>query len=56
MDTVSQSETSMMGKCKIVKAKDWGGVNPVGLYCNYYTGGKHGKLMSDNLWRREKND
>jgi len=53
LDTVSQNDTSMIGKCKIVKAKDWGGVNPVGLYCNYYTGGKHGKIMSDNLWRRE---
>lgn len=53
LDTVSQGDTKMMGKCKIVKAKDWGEVNPVGLYCNYYTGGRHGKIMSDNLWRRE---
>lgn len=53
MDAVSQGEKSMVGKCKIVKAKDWEGVNPVGLYVSYYTGGKHGKIFSDNLWRRE---
>jgi Bifunctional DNA primase/polymerase, N-terminal len=55
MDIVKQDEKSMMGKCKIIKAKDWKEVdyNPAGLYCNYYTGGKHGKLISDNLWRRE---
>jgi hypothetical protein len=53
LDTVKQEDTRMMGKCKIVKAKDWSEVNPVGLYCNYYTGGKHGKIMSDNVWRRE---
>jgi len=56
LDTVSQGDISMLGKCKIVKAKDWGDVNPVGLYCNYYTGGKHGKIMSDNLWRRDKSN
>jgi hypothetical protein len=53
LDTVKQEDTRMMGRCKIVKAKDWGEVNPVGLSCNYYTGGKHGKIMSDNVWRRE---
>jgi|GEM_PF-1586284 len=55
LDIISQGEKSMVGKCKIVKAKDWGDINPVGLYCSYYTGGKHGKIMSDNLWRRETN-
>jgi hypothetical protein len=53
MDTVSQGEKSMIGRCKIIKAKDWEDINPVGFYCSYYTGGKHGKLLSDNLWRRD---
>lgn len=56
LDVVSQGETSMMGKCKIVKAKDWGELNPVGLFCNYYTGGKHGRIMSDNKWMRGPNE
>jgi hypothetical protein len=53
LDTVKQEDTRMIGKCKIVKAKDWDEVNPVGLYCNYYTGGRHGKIISDNLWKRD---
>ena len=53
LDTVNQEDTRMIGKCKIFKAKDWNDVNPVGLYCNYYTGGKHGKIISDNVWRRD---
>ena len=53
LDTVNQEDTRMIGKCKIFKAKDWSDVNPVGLYCNYYTGGKHGKIISDNVWRRD---
>jgi hypothetical protein len=53
LDTIKQEDTRMMGRCKIVKSKDWGEMNPVGLCCNYYTGGKHGKIMSDNVWRRD---
>jgi hypothetical protein len=53
LDAVEQKEKSMIGRCKIVKAKDWEKVNPVNMVCNYYTSGKHGKIFSDNLWRRE---
>jgi len=53
LDTTGQTDASMLGICKVFKAKDWDGVNPVGLSCNYYTGGKHGKIISDNKWTRD---
>lgn len=56
MDTIHQDDLRMDGRCKVIKAKDWEARNPVGLYCNYYTSGKHGRIFSNNVWTREKND
>jgi hypothetical protein len=55
LDRKYQSEKSMHGTAKIVKAKDWqkDDVNPSGLHCEYHTGGKHGKLFMDGEWKRK---
>jgi hypothetical protein len=54
LDTKYQSGKSMHGMAKIVKCKDWKNidVNPSGLYCEYHTGGMHGKLFLDGEWKR----
>ena len=52
LDTKYQSAKAMHGEAKIVKCKDWVDNNPVGLHCEYYTGGKHGKLFLDGEWKR----
>lgn len=54
LDTKYQSGKSMHGIAKIVKCKDWKSieVNPSGLYCEYHTGGKHGKLFLDEDWKQ----
>ncbi len=56
LDVKKDTETTMYGRCKIVKAKDWVQSNPVGLYCDYHTGGKHGKLFLDGKWQRMQNE
>jgi hypothetical protein len=52
LDTKYQSAKAMHGEAEIVKCKDWVDSNPVGLYCEYHTGGKHGELLIDGEWRR----
>jgi len=52
LDVKKQMQKTMYGICKVVKAKDWVDINPVHLYCNYHTGGKHGKLFMDGDWQR----
>jgi len=52
LDTKYQSAKAMHGEAKIVKCKDWVDNNPIGLYCEYYTGGEHGKLFLDGEWKR----
>ena len=56
LDTKHQSGKSMHGIAKIIKCKDWKSieVNPSGLYCEYHTGGKHGKLFLDGEWKQAK--
>lgn len=55
LDKVEEQRTSLRGKAEIIKCKDWEEVNPVGMFCEYRTGGKHGKLFMDGEWKRKKN-
>ena len=52
LDTKSQDAKAMRGKAQIIKAKDWAESNPVGMFCEYHTGGKHGKLFLDGEWKQ----
>jgi len=52
LDEKYHSEEGTHGIAKIIVCKNWENINPVGLSCEYYTGGKHGKLFIDGEWRR----
>ena len=50
LDEKHQEAKAMRGKARIVKCKDWDKINPVGMSCEYLTGGKHGKLFITGIW------
>jgi len=52
LDEKYHSEKGTHGLAKIIVCKNWEGTNPVGLSCEYHTGGKHGKLFRDTDWKR----
>ncbi len=52
LDEKYHSEKGTHGIAKIIVCKNWEGTNPVGLSCEYHTGGKHGKLFLDGEWKR----
>lgn len=52
LDKIKEEYASLRGKAEIIKCKDWEKNNPVGMFCEYYTGGRHGKLFLDKGWER----
>lgn len=56
LDKKYETEEATHGKAKIVKCKDWKqeNINPTDRQCEYHTGGKHGKLFIDSIWKRIK--
>lgn len=52
LDEKYHSEKATHGIAKIIVCKNWENINPVGLSCEYHTGGKHGKLFLDGEWQR----
>ena len=54
LDMVREAEHSLHGRAKIMKCKDWEDINPVYMTCDYYTGGKHGKLFIDSDWEKNQ--
>jgi 5S rRNA maturation endonuclease (ribonuclease M5) len=54
LDVLREMEHSLHGKAEIAKCKDWVNNNPVGLICEYDTGGRHGKLFIDGEWIKKQ--
>ncbi len=54
LDEKYHSEKGTHGIAEIIVCKNWEGANPVGLSCEYHTGGKHGKLFADVEWKQSK--
>ena len=52
LDEKYHSEKGTHGIAKIIVCKNWENINPVGLSCEFHTGGKHGKLFIDGEWKR----
>lgn len=52
LDEQSHDSNTTHGIARIIVCKNWEEINPVGMFCNYHTGGEHGKLFIDDGWQR----